>query len=75
MTCWADGAPYNPFEPDAEEPGENAEILPIQSTGTKFAYIGVVVIDNDSKEIEEHYLISTENMKQDLFPAEYLHLY
>ena len=37
--------------------GQNGE--PIQSTGTKFAYIGVVVIDNESKAIEDHFLIPT----------------
>ena len=37
--------------------GENGE--PIQSTGTKFAYIGVVVIDNETKAIEDNYLVST----------------
>jgi len=29
---------------------------PIQSTGTKFEYIGVVVIDDETKAIEDHYL-------------------
>ena len=37
--------------------GQNGE--PIQSTGAKFAYIGVVVIDNESKGIESHFLIPT----------------
>ena len=37
--------------------GQNGE--PIQSTGTKFAYIGVIVIDNESKAIEDHFLIPT----------------
>ena len=37
--------------------GQNGE--PIQSTGTKFAYVGVVVIDNESKTIEDHFLIPT----------------
>ena len=35
--------------------GENGE--PIQSTGTAFANIGVVVIDEDSKTIEDNYLL------------------
>lgn len=35
--------------------GENGEM--IQSTGTKFQYIGVVVIDNESKAIEDHFLL------------------
>ena len=65
MTCWADGAPYNPFDPDAKEPGEDAEIIPIQSTGTKFAYIGVVVIDVASKSIEDHYLLPTKVTGED----------
>ena len=43
--------------------GENAEA--VQSTGTKFAYIGVVVIDNASKAIEDHYLLSTDGMSKD----------
>ena len=43
--------------------GENGE--PVQSTGTKFAYIGVVVIDNASRKIEDHYLISTEGLAKD----------
>lgn len=34
--------------------GENGE--PIQSTGTAFANIGVIVIDNESKTIESNYL-------------------
>ncbi|MBQ6207673.1 MAG: 5'-nucleotidase C-terminal domain-containing protein, partial [Oscillospiraceae bacterium] len=38
--------------------GENGE--PVQSTGTKFAYIGVVVIDNEKKAIEDRYLIPTK---------------
>ena len=33
--------------------------LPIQSTGTKFAYVGAVVIDNETKAIEDHFLIKT----------------
>ena len=40
--------------------GENGE--PVQSTGTKFANIGVVVIDNASEQIQEHYLIPTKVM-------------
>ncbi len=39
------------------EKGENDE--PIQSTGTKFANIGVIVIDNATKKIEENYLVKT----------------
>ena len=37
--------------------GENGER--IQSTGTAFAYIGVVVIDNATKQIEENFLMPT----------------
>ena len=43
--------------------GEAGE--PIQSTGTKFANIGVVVIDNETKAIESHYLISTAGLAMD----------
>ncbi|MBQ9252657.1 MAG: bifunctional metallophosphatase/5'-nucleotidase [Clostridia bacterium] len=32
---------------------------PIQSTGTKFAYVGVVVIDDESKTIENRFLLPT----------------
>ena len=37
--------------------GQNGES--IQSTGTKFAYIGVVVIDNESKGLETNFLVPT----------------
>lgn len=37
--------------------GQNGE--PIQSTGTKFANIGVIVIDNEAKAIEANFLIPT----------------
>ena len=43
--------------------GENSE--PVQSTGTKFANIGVVIIDNESKTIEEHYLLPTKVVEND----------
>ena len=43
--------------------GENGEA--VQSTGTKFANIGVVVIDNASKKIEDRFLMSTEGMAAD----------
>ena len=33
---------------------------PVQSTGTKFANIGVVVVDNATESIESHYLIPTQ---------------
>lgn len=35
--------------------GENGE--PIQSTGTKLANVGVIVIDNETKKIEDNYLL------------------
>ena len=38
---------------------------PIQSTGTKFDNIGVVVIDDSSKKISDHYLIDTEGLEKD----------
>ncbi len=37
--------------------GENGE--KVQSTGTQFAYVGVVVIDNATKAIEDNFLIPT----------------
>ena len=43
--------------------GENGAA--IQSTGTKFANIGVVVIDNASKKIESRFLIATEGLAKD----------
>ena len=43
--------------------GLNGE--PVQSTGTKFANVGVVVIDNAGKKIEDHYLIPTEKLEKD----------
>ena len=39
--------------------GENGE--PIQSTGTAFANIGVIVIDNETKTIEDNYLKSVSH--------------
>ena len=38
--------------------GQNGQ--PIQSTGTKFANVGVIVIDNEAKGIEANYLIPTK---------------
>ena len=43
--------------------GENGEA--IQSTGTKFANIGVIVIDNETKAITDNYLISTDGLPKD----------
>lgn len=40
------------------ESGDNGE--PIQSTGTKFENVGVVIIDEDTASIEDHYLIKVE---------------
>ena len=37
--------------------GQNGE--PIQSTGTKFEFVGVVVIDDETKAIEDHFLLPT----------------
>ena len=39
--------------------GENGE--PIQSTGTKFENIGVIVIDNATKKIEKNYLVKSDD--------------
>ena len=43
--------------------GENGE--PIQSTGTKFANIGVIVIDNETKKIEDNFLYNTAGIPKD----------
>ena len=43
--------------------GEKGE--PIQSTGTAFANIGVIIIDNESAKIESNYLQSTEGLALD----------
>ena len=43
--------------------GENGEA--IQSTGTKLAYIGVVVIDNETKTVEDNFLVSTAGLAKD----------
>ena len=37
----------------------------VQSTGTKFANIGVVVIDNETKAIEARFLVPTEGLAKD----------
>ena len=39
--------------------------LPVQSTGTKFAYVGVVVIDDDTKTVDSNFLLSTANLEKD----------
>ena len=43
--------------------GEKGE--PIQSTGTAFANIGVIIIDNESAKIESNYLQGTEGLALD----------
>ena len=43
--------------------GENGE--PIQSTGTKFENVGVIVIDNETKTISDHFLLATAGLKKD----------
>ena len=40
--------------------GENGE--PIQSTGTAFQNVGVIVIDNETKTIEDNFLMSTDGI-------------
>lgn len=40
--------------------GPNGE--PIQSTGTAFENIGVIVIDNETKAIEDHFLMATDGL-------------
>ena len=45
------------------EMGPNGE--PIQSTGTAFANIGVIVIDNKTKKIEQNYLLESNILGQD----------
>ena len=49
--------------------GENGEM--IQSTGTKFEYIGVVVIDNETKAIEDHFLLPTY-LKNSMYSMKYV---
>ena len=39
--------------------------LPVQSTGTKFAYVGVVVIDNATRAVDSHFLLSTAGLARD----------
>lgn len=45
------------------EKGENGE--PMQSTGTKLQNIGVIVIDNKTKQIENNYLLETNILESD----------
>ncbi len=44
--------------------GENN--VPIQSTGTKLQTIGLVMIDDASKTIEDHYLISLDGLQKEV---------
>ena len=39
--------------------------LPVQSTGTKFAYVGAVVIDDATGTIESNFLLSTDKLTKD----------
>ena len=43
--------------------GENGE--PIQSTGTGLKYIGVVVIDNETKTVADNFLMETAGLEKD----------
>ncbi len=43
--------------------GENGEA--IQSTGTAFANVGVVIIDNETKKIEDSFLVPTQYLGKD----------
>ncbi len=43
--------------------GENGE--PIASTGTAFQNVGVIVIDNETKTIEDNYLMATAGLAKD----------
>ena len=47
--------------------GEKGE--PVQSTGTKLQDLGVVIIDNATKTIEDRYLISTERLQEQVTTA------
>lgn len=38
---------------------------PIQSAGSGFQYIGVIVINNETAQIENHYLVSTAGLQND----------
>lgn len=46
------------------EAGENGE--PIQSTGTKGQYVGVIVIDKPTKKIERNFLYGLNNIEADI---------
>ena len=38
---------------------------PIQQTGSRFENVGVVIIDNEKKQIEDYYLLNTEDLEKD----------
>ena len=44
---------------------ETPEGDPIQSTGTKFAYVGVLIIDDETKAIVDHFLLPTIALSKD----------
>ncbi|MBQ3480057.1 MAG: bifunctional metallophosphatase/5'-nucleotidase [Clostridia bacterium] len=44
---------------------EDGDNNPIQSTGTRFATIGAVIIDNATGKIVDHYLLPTQYLKKD----------
>jgi len=44
---------------------EDDDNNPIQSTGTRFATIGAVIIDNATGKIVDHYLLPTQYLKKD----------
>ena len=44
---------------------EDHDNNPIQSTGTRFATIGAVIIDNATGKIVDHYLLPTQYLKKD----------
>ena len=44
---------------------ETPEGDPIQSTGTRFAYVGVLIIDDATKTIEDHFLLPTFVLSKD----------
>lgn len=42
------------------------EVEPIQSTGTKIPTVGVIMIDNATKKMEDHFLISMEGLQKEV---------
>ncbi len=47
--------------------GEKGE--PVQSTGTKLETLGVVIIDNETKSIEDRFLITQQNLQEEVRTA------